>query len=266
MAEEQGEAVVEQSAVLSEGEVASITEETTEPEVPALPSDEEEFVVPEKFKGKSLEDVIKSYQELEKFKGQKEEPQEAPEPTKEVEPKASEEPAPIDPTKYKEYTTTYMEKGELSEEQYQELAEQGYDREAVDAEIDYYNYKQERAVKQIVEPLGGGTEKFKEVAKWAKQNKTEAEINEFNAALAAAPKLAQQAMLKTLYAEYDSGTSKEGGGPIHTNTPQRATSKGYANESEFFKDISTAEYKTDKNYAAQVEAKLAQSDTSKWSF
>ena len=257
MSTEVGETQVTEEVVTEE------VVESTEPTPPELPSDTPEFEVPEKFKGKSVEDVIKSYQELEKFKGKPtEETTEEPTTDKKEELHSQE-----DTAKYKEYVDYYKENGSLTDEQYEELAKRGYDKTIVDEEIEYYNYRHNKNLDSVLEPLGGGQDKFKEVAQWANQNKPAEEVTAFNDALAAAPKIAQQAMLRGLYAEFeDSNTPSQVDGPIHTNAAQAKPSSGYKNETEFFNDMNNPAYKNDRLYAKQVEEKLSRSNTSEWSF
>jgi len=255
----EGESTVEQSAVLTEGEVEQVTStDTPTEEVATLPSDEVAFEVPEKFKGKSVEDVIKSYQELEKFKGGDQPSTEGEEPS--TEPKA------VEQEQYDKYATSLDDNGSLSDAEYAELAEAGYDKAAVDAEItrrneakEFQEYKSNKALDIVLEPLGGGKDKFKQVAEWANQAKTAEEVQEFNTTLASVPKVAQQAMLKTLYAEYDAA-GETPSGPLHTNTSSPTPSKGYSTQQEFFKDIGSEEYKTNPAYRAKVESKMSISD------
>ena len=240
------------------------TEEVVQEEVVTLPSDNPEFEVPEKFKDKSIEDVIKSYQELEKMKGggkesQEEKPTEGEETSKNTE------------EQYQKYADSLDKNGTLTEAEYTELAEAGYDKTTVDTEIkrradlkEFEAYKAEKALNDVLAPLGGGAEKFKEVSDWANTNKTPEEVKTFNETLASVPKLAQQAMLKGLYAEYASA-GEEGGTVLHTNTTQSTPSRGYSSEADFFKDISSPEYQTHKSFAAAVEKKLGKSNTEGWS-
>ena len=256
------EVEVAQSEVLSEGEVQDIVD-GVEPEEALLPSDTTEFEIPEKFQGKSLEDVIKSYQELEKMKVTKQEEEVVPKATEEKE----EAPKDDKPTgEYDKYIQSFEEKGELSEDDYAELEKAGHSREEIDKTIEDYKlqkefqeYKQEKALMEVLEPLGGGTEKFKEVAMWANANKPAEEVAEINAELARAGKLAQQALLKTLYAEYEAAGEEEAS-VLHTNSSQATPNKGYSTQEEFFKDIGSAEYKNNPKYRAAVEAKMARSD------
>jgi len=267
--------VVEQSNVLSEGEVTSIVGGAA-PEEAILPSDTPEFEMPDKFQGKSLEEVIKSYQELEKFKGKAPEEgggQESTEGEVPLEPeKGKEEPTKVEQEQYDRYAESLDKNGSLSDVEYAELAKAGYDKATVDAEItnrkalqEFQSYKQEKALNDVLEPLGGGTDKFKEVADWANQSKTPEDIKAFNETLAKVPKIAQQAMQKGLYEEYASaGTSTDQ--VLHTGANQTTPSKGYTNETEMFKDMNNPAYNTDPKFNKAVLDKLSRTNREGWSF
>ena len=76
--------------------------------------------------------------------------------------------------------------------------------------------------------------------------------------------MAQQALLKQLYNEYDKGTTSDE--PLHTNTPQVQSSKGYKSESELFADMNSPAYKNDPKYNKMVQDKLARTNREDWSF
>lgn len=258
----EGESIIaEQSEVLTEGEVANIVE-GAEPEEAVLPSDEVGFELPDKFKGKSAEDIAKAYMELEKMKGspsdeetvsEQEDQDEVPE-DKEI----SEEQAT-----YNRYVEEFNKNGKLSDSDYAELAKAGYDKEAVDGEIlkyqeqkDFKEYQQEKNLNKVLEPLGGGTEKFKEVAVWANKAKTPEDLKAFNEALEASSPLAQQAMLKGLYTEYDSANA-DTDVVLHSGSRQTTARKGYATQEEFFSDVGSPEYKNNEAYRKAVEKKMS---------
>jgi len=254
----------EQSAVLTEGEVAQVVNDTPKEETSVLPSDQVDFKVPEKFEGKSIEDVIKSYQELEKFKGggqestEGEKPSEGEEPVPEVK-----EPTKVEAEQYQKYADSLDKNGKLSDAEYAELAEAGYDKAAVDAEIkdrgdraEYETYKQDKTLNAVLEPLGGGQEKFKSVSDWANTTKDADEIKAFNAELASAGPMAKQALLKGLYSEYDSAGA-EADSVLHSNSAPKTGNKGYSTQEEFFKDVGSPEYKTNPAYRKAVESKMA---------
>jgi len=256
--------IVEQSTVLSESEVQETLETPVgeAEEVASLPSDSPDFEVPDKFKGKSTEEVIKSYLELEKFKGKTETEEGGDtEATQEKEEAPTEDKAP-EAGEFQKYADALDKNGELSTDDYTELAEKGYTKEQVDEEIEYRQYKKDKAIKSMTDTLGGGVEKFTEVTRWANENKDATELAEFNKALTSSGKIAQQAMLKGLYAEYEAGNTTDT--TLHTNAPQVTPGKGYTSEADFFKDIGSEDYKTHKSFAKAVEAKLAKTDTTGW--
>jgi len=86
--------------------------------------------VPEKFKGKSLDDVTKMYQELEKKLGSKEEVK------PEVETPSKPDEAKPDNTGFSKYVNEYSETGVVSEDSYKELADRGFPKADVDAYIE----------------------------------------------------------------------------------------------------------------------------------
>ena len=245
-----------------------------------LPSDEVAFEMPEKFEGKSVEDIAKSYMELEKFKGNKEEPEESYSDLsiEEIQGKLdeyeaagydiSEQPEEIQGD-FAKYEKAFATNGSLSDEEYSELKAQGFDKDTVDTEIanrkEYAEYMENKKVEEVISPLGGGTERLNEVVAWAKENKTEDEIADFNNALGNSPLIAQRAMLKGLYDEYDNFGNGPSDNPIiHTNTPQRVSSKGYASRTELLEDMNHKAYAKDRAFTEAVEAKLAASNTSNW--
>ncbi len=249
----EGESIVaEQSEVLTGGE------ET--PQETILPSDVVEFEVPEKFAGKSMEEVIKSYQELEKL-------QSGREPEEEVVQEATEEneKAPEVTEITEDVYNKYIDKDEVTEADYIELEKLGFNKEQVDTEIserdemrEFQEYKTNKTLNSILEPLGGGADKLKEVSDWANSSKSPEEVAEFNSTLSKVPKVAQQAMLKTLYAEYEASndTMEQ---VLHTNNNQTQPSKGYKTQEEFFKDVGSEEYQTNPAYRQAVEKKMSQS-------
>ncbi len=263
--EELAAAAPVESVVLDAGEVAALTGETVVEEA-VLTSEQEVFEMPEKFAGKSAEEIAKSYIELEKFKA-KDEPKEGGDEvsTEETQEEVTEEePTEEKAAEYQKYVDSYEKNGGLSEDEYGELAKAGYTKEQVDSEIEYQNYKKDKALTDVLEPLGGGTDKFKEVSAWAAENKTPEDIKAFNEALNGSGKLAQQALLKGLYAEFSSDNTEET--VVHTNNTQTTPSKGYSTESEFFADLGNPAYNTDPTYNKKVQEKLSKTNTSEWSF
>ena len=139
-----------QSNILNEEEVnALLQDEGTTPPVDEveLPSEVSSFEMPEKFKGKTAEEIAQSYIELEKLKAKKEGEGEQVPPNDETPPQ---ETPPNTEESVDSYFKEYAENGALSEESYQALADKGYSKEQVDEQIDFYNYKQEKATAELL--------------------------------------------------------------------------------------------------------------------
>jgi len=263
------QATEEQSIVLDEGEITQTVSGEESTEEVQLPSDTTEFVMPDKFTGKSAEEIAKSYIELEKMQSKAVEEEGGTAPQGEESPEGDEEPpgeVELTEEQYSKYSKSLEDNGTLSDEEYSELEKLGYDKATVDKEVSNYKeqkefqkYKQEKTLNEIIEPLGGGKEKFKAVAAWSKETKTSEEVAAINNSLSNSPKAVQQAILKGLYAEYDSsGNTLEG--PIHSNTPTNSPSKGYSSQEEFFKDIGSPEYQNNPKFREAVDTKMSKSN------
>jgi hypothetical protein len=208
-----------------------------------------------------MEEVVKAYIELEKMKGGGPEvSQEGEEPSKEVPSEKKPDEKPDEDTKdnvdLSKYEEKYLKEGALSEEDYAELEKLGYDKQQIDEHIEFVEWKKEKAIKDVLEPIGLNKDTFKEMTTWLAETKSAQEVAEINQALASAPKAGQQAIIKGLYAEY----STVNAGPIHTNSPTTAPSKAYQTQEEFFKDVSSPEYQNNPKFRELVEKKMAISD------
>lgn len=225
-----------------------------EPQVPPeeaptpLPSEVGEFTMPEKFAGKSVEDIAKAYVELEKFKNGGE----TPTPT----------PAPETPTPTEEpnkYYQEFVEKGELSEESFVELEAAGHTREDINDRLGYEKYKQTQKVNQVVDVIGG-IENYQAMEAWATDNVVDAERTEFTTEFTNASDYVKKVMLKDMYARFQAGTATpKTPDVIHTNESQYTISKGYESQHALQADMADPRYGTDRSYTQAVEAKVAKS-------
>ena len=272
----QEEQIVEKSTVLNEEEVqATLNGEESEADV-SLPSDQEAFEMPDKFKGKSAEEIARAYAELEKMKNQpkeetpeEEQPEEAADDSEFVNPMLEEgrpegsKDVPVD--QFVEYLQEYDNTGELSEDSYQKLEELGYNKQFVDEKIDYIKYKREKEVEAVLEPYGG-TEAFKDVSAWAAANFTEQQLENINAQLASGNKQTQDAVLASLFMGYKQSnkTAAPQDVTLHTNQPQATRTEGYATKSDYLKDAKDPRYEKDSGYRKMVEQKMLKTDMSKW--
>lgn len=268
----QEEVVVKKSTVLNEEEVKATLEvkpeEGTKEEVKTeLPSDQGVFEMPEKFVGKSQEDIAKAYMELEKMKDTKEEPP-VVEEGKEVKEKAGDDISPLDNVtkeNFDKYTDEFLAKGALNEDQYKELEVAGYTKQQVDDQLGYLQYQIDKRIDATLEPYGGKDE-FAKAGTWARENWTEEQVNNLNDQLASSDSKVVDAVLTGLFSAYKSD-SKEAvpGLEIHSQQqPKVEQTTGYKTKSDYLKDANDPRYDVDAAYRNQVGAKLVATDMEKW--
>ena len=235
--ETQPNAEVQQTEIET-GPADEVTEETTN----GLPSDTEEFVMPDKFQGKSAEDIARAYTELEKFKGNT-----PTEPEDEAE-----EPNPE--SEGNKYLDEFNKTGELSEESYEELLKQGVAKEDIDERLEYEKYKVQKRVDEVVDVVGG-LEEYQAIEEWAADAYSEEDRASFVSEFQGASDFAKKAMLRDLQSQYKA--TLEGGDQIHTNEPQGVKGGGYTSQHDLQKDMADRRYGNDRSYTQAVEAKLA---------
>jgi hypothetical protein len=203
--------------------------DTTQPQVEdtSLPSDEGEFVIPDKFAGKSAEDIAKAYVELERMKAKGEQPPADDTPPSD-QPPADEAPKVEEPNKYYQ---EFVEKGELSEDSFKELEDAGYSREDIQERLEFEQYRQNKKVNAVVEAIGG-LENYQAMEAWATENVVDEERVQFTTEFANASDYVKKVMLKDMYGRFKASTGNEGGDVIHTNESQFTAVKGYTSQHE----------------------------------
>jgi len=221
-------------------------ESTEQEEVNTLPSDDT-FEVPEKFKGKSAEEIARAYVELERFKG---DTPPAEKPPEEIETQEGND----------KYLNEFYETGELSEDSYAELLEAAHTREQVDEQVEFEKYKQHKQVTEVAD-IVGGMENYNAMEQWATKEYSEEDRTAFVSEFQSAGPLAKKAMLENMYSQ--STSANAGGDVVHTNEYQGIKGKGYQSQFELQQDMSDKRYGTDRSYTAMVEAKLNKSNLDK---
>jgi len=131
--------------------------------------------LPEKFK--NAEDLAKAYSELEKqFSGRQ---TEQPEKTEEAKDLSIPKEQVDDSFTLDKYTSEYAEKGQLSQKSYDELGQQGLNKDIVDGYIAGQKAIADTQTAQV-QQVAGGKEQYGELIDWASKNLTEAEQKSFN--------------------------------------------------------------------------------------
>lgn len=231
------------------------TEETTaEGAAPVLKTERPEGL-PEKFN--SVEDMAKSYQELESKLGQPK----AEEST--AEPKADENNLEIAEKATQAagldmgaLNAEYAENGELAQESYDALEKSGISREYVDQ---FIAGQQAVAAKQSgeVKSIAGGDEGYEAMTGWAKENLSEAEIDAYNSAVNSGNLETTKLAVNGLKARFD---ANQGSDPkLLAGKATGTGEKGFESWAQVTEAMKDARYEKDPAYQAEVQRKIENS-------
>lgn len=214
--------------------------------------------IPEKFKGKSLEDVVKAYTELEKKLSEKATPppeastEEAKTDTTKVEEKVNNVLTPKDFAKYEE---AYISLGSLNEEHYKELEGKGLSKEIVDLYIEGAKARDSIYTKSLYE-AAGGEEAYNELIQWAGTGVLDNSIIEdFNSKIQSGDINKAKWAIETLSLKRGTPPRKLEGGA----TADLGGIKAYADKSQWQKDVRNSLYGKDRKFTEMVDAKFSAS-------
>lgn len=229
-----------------------------EPEV-VLPSDEVIFEMPDKFAGKSAEEIAKSYMELEALRNK---PEETPEQLKEE----NEEPNQNNADSVEELIEHYVDRGtELTEEDYKTLEEKGYSKKQVDRYANGIKAEQQAEAMETLTEAGVTLDEVNQSLEFARDNWDEARIERTNTMLASSDRNVQIQALQMLQDAYSANSPQGLDGNIHSNTTPQAPSQGYDSMEQMIVDMSdprydTRSFKHDPAFYKAVRDKAAKSD------
>lgn len=211
---------------------------------------EETIEIPEKFQGKSLEDVVKAYTELEKKLSQKQSettPTESKEDTTDVEDKVN---ATLSPKDFKKYEEAYLSQGTLTDDHYKELEGKGLSKEIVDLYIEGAKAREQLYSQQIFN-VAGGEEAYNELITWASQNLDVATATRLNEDLMSGSIDRAKFAVETL--QLRKGTPPR---RVEGNSAASGDIKAYRSKTEWQKDVRDPNYGKDKKFTAMVDAKF----------
>lgn len=215
-----------------------------------------EAVLPEKFS--SVEDLVKSYNELESKLGQSsEEPQEQPEQQAEQAEDEAREVLEQRGLDFDEMSAEFARDSVLSEERYQQLEEAGIPRNLVDQFIEGQKAVGQQIQEQAFQVVGG-QDNYNNMVSWAQANMSEGEIESFNRAVEAGDMNDKMLAVRGLYSRF---TSENGSSP---NLRHGASNNGGATDvydswAQVTQDMRDARYKNDPAFRAVVEDRLNRS-------
>ena len=222
--------------------------------------------LPEKFK--SVEDLAKSYSELEKKLGEQTPKEETVDPVsatklKEEAPKQensleiAEDAVENAGLNFDTLAQEYAEKCQLGDESYKALEQSGIPKAYVDQFIagqKAIGEQQTNTVKDMV----GGNEAYTEMASWASKNMSDGEKKAYNAAVNSADMDTVKLAVDGLRAKYQAANGTEPNLVQGKATP--VAEQGYASWAEVTEAMADPRYAKDPAYQAAVKAKIANSE------
>jgi len=211
--------------------------------------------LPEKFK--SVEDLAKSYQELEKKLGdsQPKETEVSKDTNSDLD--IAEKAVETAGLNMDTLASEYAEKGELDEKSYEALEKAGIPKDYVNQFIEGQKAiadQQASSIKNMV----GGSEAYTEMTAWAAENMSEEEKSAYNTAVNSKDIETAKLAVVGLKAKFEKANGNEpnlleGKGTV-------SGEKGYASWAEVTRAMGDERYSKDPAYQAMVQEKLANSD------
>ncbi len=154
-----------------------------------------------------------------------------------------------------EYFDEYQDKGELTQESYDKLAEQGLGKQIVDDFIAGQNARVANETREVAAVVGG-EDNLNAVLEWAGENLSEAEINAYNSATQQGKDSAKLA-LQGLYSRY---TAENGSSPNLIGGQTGGESRDvFKSSHEMTKAMEDPRYWKDPDYQKEVQDKISRS-------
>ena len=245
-------------------EITSPETTTDKPVEETKPTQSKPEGLPEKFN--SVDELVKSYSELEKKLGEQSQPtKESVDPVSKTEVKQEQPKSDLDiATKAVDSAGLNMETlseefakdGKLADGSYKSLEKAGIPKEYVDRFIAGQQAiadQQSATVKNLV----GGTEAYDSMSEWAGQNLTETEKQAYNTAVNSKDLEAVKLAVVGLKARYAQSTGSEP--TLVEGKASPSGEQGFASWAQVTQAMSDPRYAKDPAYQAEVKNKLANS-------
>lgn len=211
--------------------------------------------LPEKFK--SVEDLAKSYQELEKKLGdsQPKETEISKDTNSDLD--IAEKAVETAGLNMDTLASEYAEKGELDEKSYEALEKAGIPKDYVNQFIEGQKAiadQQATSIKNMV----GGADAYTEMSNWAAENMSEEEKTAYNTAVNSKDLETAKLAVVGLKAKFERANGNEPN--LLEGKATVSGEKGYASWAEVTRAMSDDRYSKDPAYQAMVQEKLSKSD------
>lgn len=207
------------------------------------------------------EDLEALYKNLESQIGkQKEEPKDNTIPTqdeqKQEEIKEELKDSPVD---FKKFEQEFFESGDLSEESYKELQENGFPKNVVDNYLAGVKAQADTQAQEVFNVVDG-EENYTQMVEWADKNLSDDEKRVFNQSVTSNDITQAKFAVEALYSRF---TKAEGGRPqrvIHGGKVPQSNSGSFQSRAEVTEAMSNPKYESDPAFRAEVQRKLRNSD------
>lgn len=268
--DEQYKALVDEGLISDDGDVPGKTPGETESQggdkgAKKGSNEERPSWLPEKFK--SVEDYVKSYEELERKLGAGgKKTEETPSEDKSAQPTAEERKAAEEATKkagldLSAISAEYAENGGLTEDTYTKLEAAGYPKEMVDIYIEGLTNRLNATTNAAYE-ITGGEEAYGEMIDWAIANLSPEEQDAFDRAVNSNNKatvvMAVKGLKATMDAAVKANASEEPAEQI-TRSGKTATTV-YETLDDYMADLNDPRYDTNESFRRKVMEKLDRSN------
>ena len=200
--------------------------------------------LPEKFN--TAEDLAKAYGELEKAYSSKDAPQ----------PMTQQQAEQATGLSLDNYYNEFAEKGELSEDSYNQLASQGLSRDLVDSYIEGQSAIADGHVTQIKSAAGGDAE-YSKITEWAATNIPQNELETYNNIVENGSVEEAMMAVSGLKARYDNSV---GVPPNLLQGQQAQPTSAFQSTAEIVAAINDPRYQVDTAYRKGVEEKIKRSN------
>ena len=229
------------------------TETTSEKPVEENVTQSKPEGLPEKFN--SVEDLAKSYQELEKKLGDNTEAPKTDAPKNDLD--IAEKAVESAGLNMENLSSEYAEKGELDAKSYEALEKAGIPKEYVNQFIEGQKAvadQQTTSIKDIV----GGADAYTEMSEWAADNMSEQEKTAYNTAVNSKDVETAKLAIAGLKAKFDGANGNEPN--LVEGKATVSGQDGYKSWAEVTKAMGDERYSNDPAYQATVKEKLSKSE------
>ena len=208
-------------------------------------SDEQELILG---KFKSQEDLIKAYSELEKAQSSRQE-KPSNEQGEETVSEANVSSA------IQNASDAFYENGELSEDNFKALEQNGIPREFVEAYVRGQKATMEAEAASITNSIGG-QETYDAMVQWASANLPEAEVDSYDDIVSTGTTEAAKMAVKGMYARY---LSENGGSSMNIakGSTSGAAIQPFNSNAQVVEAINDRRYEIDPAYRAEVEKRIS---------